>query len=71
MGTKNAKTLLPLGLILLFGGFAVNTTFLVLGVHGYFREATRLTTIIGLVLVLIGLVQVAVRAVRKKKTGIE
>jgi len=63
---QSAKTLLPLGLILLLTGFAVNTTFLILGIHGYLREASRLTTIIGLLLFLVGLVQVVILRIRNK-----
>ena len=58
------KTLLPLGTLLLVIGFTINTLFLFGGVGGYLREVTRLTTIVGLILVLIGLVQVVVN--RKK-----
>jgi len=64
---KKKRTLLPLGLILLLGGFAVNTTFMVIGIHGYLRELTRLTTIIGFVVVAVGLVQVVVKFIRSKK----
>ncbi len=64
---KKKKILLPLGLILLFGGFAVNTTFVYLGVLGYLRELTRSVTIVGLVLTLIGLAQVTWKVVNRKK----
>ena len=64
---KKKRTLLLLGLILLFGGFAVNTTFVYLGVLGYLRELTRSLTIVGLVLTLIGLVQVTWKVVNRKK----
>ena len=64
---KKKRTLLLLGLILLFGGFAVNTTFVYLGVLGYLRELTRSLTIVGLVLTLIGLVQITWKVVNRKK----
>ena len=64
---KKKRTLLLFGLILLFGGFAVNTTFVYLGVLGYLRELTRSLTIVGLVLTLIGLVQVTWKVVNRKK----
>lgn len=65
--SKKKKTLLPLGLILLFGGFVVNTTFMLVGIHGYLRELSRLTTIVGLMVVLVGLVQVTINFIRSKK----
>ncbi|MCK5241728.1 hypothetical protein KAR34_04680 [bacterium] len=57
--TKKKRTLLPLGLILFFGGFAVNTTFVYLGVLGYLREITRSLTIVGLLLILVRLVRLS------------
>lgn len=64
---EKKKTLLPLGLILLLGGFAVNTTFMVVGIHGYLREFTRLTTIVGLLVVVVGVVQMIINLIRSKK----
>jgi len=64
MPSNKSRTLLPLGLILLLGGFAINTTFMVMGIHGYLRELTRLTTIAGLLLTLIGLVQLIIGWIR-------
>ncbi len=63
---KKSKTLIPWGLILLFGGYFANLTLMLSGIHGYLRELTRLTTIIGLVLTLIGLVQLLIRKFKKK-----
>jgi ABC-type multidrug transport system permease subunit len=63
---KKKKTLLPLGLILLFGGFVVNATFMYFGVLGYLREMTRLATIVGLLLILVGLVQMIVKLINRK-----
>ncbi|MEW6516608.1 MAG: hypothetical protein AB1439_06895 [candidate division FCPU426 bacterium] len=54
---KKSRSLLPVGLILLFGGFAVNTIFLLAGIHGYLRELSRFTTIAGLALTIIALFQ--------------
>ncbi len=67
---KKTRSLLPLALILLIGGFALNTTFMVLGIHGYLRELTRFTTIAGLVLTVIAIIQLlwhAIAAGLKKK----
>ena len=69
---KKHKTLLPLGLILLVGGFAINTTFVFFEVHGLVRELTRLTTIVGLLLTLAGIGQVLffmIRSFFKKKSN--
>lgn len=63
---KKTKTLLPLGTILLVVGFTINTLFMLGGIGGYLREITRLTTIIGLIMVIIGLVKVVVRLFRRK-----
>jgi len=65
MSSNKSSTLLPLGLILLLGGFAVNTTFMVMGIHGYLRELTRLTTIAGLLLTLIGFIQIIILWIRR------
>ncbi len=65
MPSNKTRTLLPLGLILLLGGFAINTTFMVMGIHGYLRELTRLTTIAGLLLTLIGFIQILILFIRR------
>lgn len=62
---EKRRSLLFWGLVLLLCGFAVNTTFLLVGIHGYLREFTRLTTIVGLVLTLIGLVMFLLRLIQK------
>lgn len=63
---KNPSSLLPFSLILLFGGFAVNTVFMVLGVHGYLRELTRFSTIAGLVLFVTAVIQLFWRTIAAK-----
>jgi hypothetical protein len=60
---KKPRSLLTLALILLFGGFALNTTFMVLGIHGYLRELTRFTTIAGLVLTIVAIILLLWRAI--------
>jgi hypothetical protein len=69
--TQKSRSLLTLALILLFGGFVLNTTFMVLGIHGYLRELTRFTTIAGLVLTIVAIILLLWRAiaarVKKKK----
>ena len=67
MPSEKSRTLLPFGLILLFGGFAVNTTFILVGIHGYLRELTRLTTIVGLLVTLIGLIQLIWVLISRKR----
>ena len=64
---KKSRSLLPLALILLFGGFALNTAFMVMGIHGYLRELTRFTTIAGLVLTVIAIIQLLWRAIAGRK----
>lgn len=61
---KKRISLFALGLIVLFGAFALNTVFMFLGVHGYLRELTRFSTIAGLVLTIIALLEWLVRVVR-------
>jgi hypothetical protein len=60
---KKNLSLLTLALILLLGGFALNTTFMVLGIHGYLRELTRFTTIAGVVLTIIAVILLLWRAI--------
>lgn len=60
---KKRISLFALGLIVLFGAFALNTVFMFLGVHGYLRELTRFSTIAGLVLVIIAIIEWLVRVI--------
>ncbi len=58
------KTWFIYGLILMLSGFVVNTSFMLLNIVGYLRELTRLTTIVGLVILFIGCVQLIANFVR-------
>lgn len=64
---KTELSLFMIAFAFLLGGFAVNTTFLILGIHGYLRELSRLTTIIGLLLVVVGLAQAIYKMIFKSK----
>ena len=53
---KPKKSLQVKGLITLGIGFLFNAVFVVLGVGGLLRELSRLATLIGLIMIIVGLV---------------
>ena len=58
------KSLIFKGSMTVLIGFLVNTAFMLIGIGGLLREATRLSVIVGVVLIVIGIL-------RKGKTPIK
>jgi hypothetical protein len=58
---KPKKSLLRAGLITFAVGFVVNAAFMLIGIGGLLRELSRLTALIGILLIIIGLIQKAFR----------
>jgi hypothetical protein len=52
-------SLLRTGLITFAVGFVVNAAFMLIGIGGLLREFSRLTAVIGFILIIIGLIQKA------------
>jgi len=63
---QKLKIFLIWGLILFIGGYFANLALMLSGIHGYLRELTRLTTIVGVVLILGGLVQFVILKFKRK-----
>jgi hypothetical protein len=62
---KPKKSLLRTGLITFAVGFVVNAAFMLIGIGGLLRELSRLTALVGVVLIIIGLIQKALLKFKK------
>lgn len=63
---KPKKSLLQKGMILFSVGFGLNLAFIAVGIGGLLRELSRLSVLIGLLLIVIGLVQKVISGLGSK-----